>query len=101
MMGAQMNQYNQNQMSMSALKKADNDINQKYKTEMCRHWQTHKNCILREKCHFAHGEEELRKPGDPLTPEQLALALKSVQYQNCNQTPGKGGLNKKKIVGGP
>jgi len=33
-----------------------------------------------------------------LTPEQLALALKSVQYQNCNQTPGKG---MKKKIGGP
>jgi len=31
-----------------------------------------------------------------LTPEQLSLALKSVQYQNCEQSPGM-----KKNLGGP
>lgn len=46
------------------------DINDKYKTERCRHFETHKNCALGDKCHFAHGDKELRKPGDPLNPEQ-------------------------------
>ena len=72
-----------------ATQKQREELNQKYKTELCRHWVTHKNCLLKEKCHFAHGDEELRKPGDPFTPEQLILAQKSIQYQNCNQTPGK------------
>jgi hypothetical protein len=61
------------------------DVNDKYKTERCRHYETHKNCALGDKCHFAHGDKELRKLGDPMNPEQYQLALKSVQYQNCNQ----------------
>ena len=42
------------------------EVNQKYKTERCRHYETHKNCILGPKCHFAHGDAELRKPDDPI-----------------------------------
>ena len=49
-------------------KKID-QFNSKYKTERCRHFESHKNCLLKERCHFAHGDEELRKVGDILTPE--------------------------------
>jgi hypothetical protein len=61
------------------------EINDKYKSERCRHFETHKNCALGDKCHFAHGDEELRKPGDQMNPEIIAKALKSQQWQNCNQ----------------
>jgi len=44
----------------------------------CRHFEAHKNCNLGDRCHFAHGDEELRNPDDPMTPEQYQVALKSV-----------------------
>ena len=51
-------------------------INEKYKTELCRHFETHKNCQLDDKCHFAHGQAELRKPDDPINPENIQYANK-------------------------
>ena len=39
---------------------------QKYKTEMCRHWEQFKTCALGDACSFAHGAEEKRKEDDPL-----------------------------------
>lgn len=63
----------------------ENEINDKYKTQRCRHYESHKVCALGEKCHFAHEDHELRKPGDPINPEMMAYALKSQQYQNCSQ----------------
>ena len=53
-----------------------NVINEKYKTELCRHFETHKNCQLEDKCHFAHGQAELRKPEDPINPEHIPYANK-------------------------
>jgi len=71
--------------SNSARNQAIDEINEKYKTQRCRHYESHKICALGDKCHFAHEDQELRKPGDPINPEILHLAMKSQQYQNCNQ----------------
>ncbi|CAD8140899.1 unnamed protein product [Paramecium octaurelia] len=34
--------------------------NQKYKTQLCRHFITNGNCALGARCQFAHGRQELR-----------------------------------------
>lgn len=61
-------------------------INNKYKTQMCRHWEQSKplqraskfflrcaillagNCQLGPKCHFAHGKDDLRSLTDVKSP---------------------------------
>jgi hypothetical protein len=50
------------------------EINLKYKTEMCRHYEQQKHCLLGDKCHFAHGDAELRKPDDAIKPEHMWYA---------------------------
>ena len=39
-------------------------VNEKYKTQRCRHFDMQGRCDLGEKCHFAHGDLELRKMSD-------------------------------------
>lgn len=46
-----------------------NQINEKYKTELCRHYQNRGQCALVDRCHFAHGDVKLRKVGDALSAE--------------------------------
>ena len=35
--------------------------NENFKISLCRHFMTTGNCPFGDKCHFAHGEAELRK----------------------------------------
>ncbi|TNV87569.1 hypothetical protein FGO68_gene2690 [Halteria grandinella] len=39
-------------------------LNSLYKTQLCKHYQQNKHCHVGNKCHFAHGENELRKKED-------------------------------------
>ncbi len=32
----------------------------KYKTMLCKHYETPKGCVYKEKCQFAHGAQELK-----------------------------------------
>ena len=48
-------------------------FNQKYKTTLCRHWQTSGSCSIGVRCVFAHGQGELRNPNDPITLNQNIL----------------------------
>ena len=57
-----------------------NQINEKYKTELCRHYQNRGQCALVDRCHFAHGDVELRKVGDALSAEQYQMAAKAIQH---------------------
>lgn len=40
--------------------------NNKYKTTLCRHFSTTGTCTMGGRCHFAHGQEELRNANDPI-----------------------------------
>ena len=73
-------QNNLNQPKQQNMNKQGSEVNDKYKTERCRHYETHKNCALGDKCHYAHGDIELRKPEDPMNPEEQTLAMKSQQW---------------------
>lgn len=39
-------------------------FNNLYKTQLCKHFMQTGNCHVGSKCHFSHGEHELRKPND-------------------------------------
>ena len=41
-------------------------LNVRYKTSMCKYFESGQPCPIGEKCHFAHGQDEMRKPNDPL-----------------------------------
>lgn len=32
----------------------------KYKTMLCKHYETPKGCVYKDKCQFAHGAQELK-----------------------------------------
>lgn len=57
--------------------------NPRYKTVICKYWETNGTCPLGPRCHFSHGPEELRKL-DP-----------NFQFQNNM------GMRKKQMGGGP
>jgi hypothetical protein len=50
-------------------------LKQKYKTILCNNQKDGKVCKSKNTCPFAHGDEELRKPGDYMTPEQISKAM--------------------------
>ena len=36
----------------------------KYKTTLCRHFETNGSCTLGDNCQFAHGPQDMRNPSD-------------------------------------
>jgi len=43
----------------------DNSRHPRWKTELCTHWLMHGSCSYgKERCNFAHGEDDLRRPPD-------------------------------------
>jgi hypothetical protein len=40
--------------------------NNRYKTTLCKHFQVSQQCPVGTRCHFAHGQKDLRSMMDPL-----------------------------------
>lgn len=53
-------------------------LNNKYKTQRCWHFDNNGNCQMGDKCHFAHGDAELRDPNQPIPFELLPQAQRRV-----------------------
>lgn len=49
-------------------------LNTKFKTSMCRNFQLHCKCHMADKCHFAHGRDELRQIHEPI-PESCSYVV--------------------------
>jgi len=47
------------------------NINQRYKTNLCKSFMAGMSCHLGSRCHFAHGEHELRSSREPLPSNYL------------------------------
>lgn len=62
----------QHQQSKSHGGQGGTQVNNKYKTKRCWHFDNNGNCQMAEKCHFAHGDAELRELSQPIPYEQLA-----------------------------
>ena len=63
------------------------NVNFKYKTVICKHFTQHGQCQMGDRCHFAHGQAELRQLSDPL-PESYHLYHAGKTY---NQNKFHGG----------
>jgi hypothetical protein len=68
------------------------NINNKYKTTMCKHFEQTGFCPIGQKCHFAHGKAELRHISDPipLNPtmvKQVQSTPKPQQTVSSNNLP--------------
>jgi len=46
--------------------------NENYKVSICKHWQKTGTCPFADRCHFAHGDHELRQRGGGTGPEEGA-----------------------------
>ncbi|CAK67522.1 unnamed protein product (macronuclear) [Paramecium tetraurelia] len=56
--------------------------NQKYKTQLCRHFITNGNCALGARCQFAHGRQELRANANGFQPNS-----EFIMHQNPQVAP--------------
>ena len=62
----------------------------KFKTEICLHWKAHGDCSYgKERCNFAHGEDDLLKPNDSRLHKDGRIRHSSTG-SNGNGPPAKG-----------
>ena len=57
-------------------------MNSKFKTSICKLYEATGSCNFGSKCSFAHGNHELRHPGDPVPREALNERNDRVPYSN-------------------
>ena len=57
-------------------------MNSKFKTSLCKLFEATGSCNFGQKCSFAHGAHELRKPDDPVPREALTERNDRVPYSN-------------------
>lgn len=62
-------------------------LNTKFKTTMCKYHEQEKICPLGARCHFAHGEKDMRHQSDPL-PNNTPLLSNNKLQQNQQQMVG-------------
>ena len=55
--------------------------NNLYKTQLCKHFQQTNHCHVGSRCHFAHGEHEMRKREEPL-PMEVQMKMMNIPYNN-------------------
>lgn len=65
-----------------------NTLKQKYKTQLCKHYLEHTKCPLAQYCQFAHGQEDLRQPNDPL-PKNFGKTALGAVHSNYKTIPCK------------
>jgi hypothetical protein len=56
-----------------------------YKSVPCKYFENSQKCKYGDSCTFAHGKEELRKPGDPLPPQYEMTLYTMYQQQMIAQ----------------
>lgn len=65
-----------------------NTLKQKYKTQLCKHYLEQSKCPLAQYCQFAHGQEDLRQPNDPL-PKNFGKTALGAVHSNYKTIPCK------------
>ncbi|TNV76099.1 hypothetical protein FGO68_gene8024 [Halteria grandinella] len=60
---------------------ANANYNPRFKTSLCKHFEETGKCNVGSKCHFAHGQHELRGKDDPI-PRDLQMKLMNLPYNN-------------------
>ena len=79
-------------------------VNQRFKTQKCRHFENKGYCQWNENCQYAHGDAELRDINDPI-PDHLRIQasrriVPNHRNINNNGNGGGGGANGNSGMGG-
>ena len=56
----------------------------KYKTALCKHFNTPQGCSYGEKCHFAHGEQELKHVNGNMFSQNYMMQMNNKQKDILN-----------------